>query len=509
MGKRFTGWATGLMLVAALGSAGSAAAQTAPATTTEADDVVVVAVVDGSFNPYHWDFKGSRMPQHLDSDPSNNLPLGDGPAEWLPGFDASKFASYNELDITDGTNANAAVAQLQAADAAKWSAMKVSTSSATNYYYIPDTKVIGAVRFGTGAFQAPNASHGNGTSSVAVGNIHGSCPTCVVVMVTYGGNDREAASNWAMSQPWIDVVTNSFGFSQVERERLYSDSDTELQKTATERGQNILFSSGNGISNTFTVPNPTLFSSQEGPDWIITVGGVTPSGGNYTGAGKPADIASVGGGYKSAYGGTTVTGEGDFGGTSNATPVAAGMLATSLYEARKAMEGPSRAQDGGVVARGAFTCGAVRPNCELGDGVLTTTELRTRFFEAAARTPQGFDPGGTVATPAKTEETELAAEGYGAFFGRVRNTTEWRAEQARISGPMFGTAAAQARPAGEREWFVVDSWCRQQIWGTWGGGSWTTGQALPGADPAWPVRTLMSRSCDQLFPPVAPAPAGL
>src|SRR5688572_11924130 len=385
-----------LVLLAALAVPATAGAteETSEIAADGRDDVTVIAVVDGSFQPQHWNWSAARMPQHLDEDPSNDLPLSQAPDTWLPGFSAEGLATYAPLNVTiDELNKNRTVASMQAADSAAWNSVEQSTADSVKYYWIPDSKVIGVVRFGAGKFQAGNTAHGAGTTSVAAGNIHGACPQCVVVMVTYGGNDQEAASNWAMRQPWIDVVSNSFGFSQVERERLYSGSDTELQRTASERGQTIFFSSGNGISNTFTVPNSTLFSSQEGPDWIVTVGGVAPSGGEYTGAGKPADIASVGGSYPSQYGGTTVSSGGNFGGTSNATPVIAGMFARSLYWARTQLDGP-RSQDAGVLATGtAVVCGESRPDCELGDGVLTAKELRTRLFEGAVHTPQGLNPG--------------------------------------------------------------------------------------------------------------------
>jgi hypothetical protein len=467
------------------------------------NDVTVVAVVDGSFQPQHWNFSGPRMPQHLDTDPSNDLPLDAAPDTWIPGFSTESLAGYDALPLTiDETNRNRSVTSMQTADAQAWSSVKQSTDKAVNYYWVPGSKVVGAVHFGSGKFQGDNTAHGAGTSSVAAGNIHGSCPECVVVLVTYGGNNREAASNWAMNQPWIDVVTNSFGFSAVERERLYSGSDTELQRRATERGQTIFFSSGNGISNTFSVPNTTLFSSQEGPDWIVTVGATTPTGGEYTGAGKPADIASVGTSYPS-QGGASVSSAGTFGGTSNSTPVTAGMFASSLYWARRQLDG-GRQQDGGVVASGTpLACGDARPDCELGDGILTAAELRARLFGGAIRTPQGFSPAiSGVDTPAKTDETELASEGHGTYFGKMRGLDAYREEIARITGPMAGTAPAIERTAAEREWMTVDSYCRQSIWGSWDGGYWRTGQSLPGASPQWPLRSALAASCGELFPPL-------
>ena len=491
-----------LLLCLAAAAALLPAAAGAENATDGRDDVTVIAVVDNQFQPQHWNFSGARMPQHLDGDPSNDLPLGSAPDTWLPGFTTDGLAGYSPLPVgIDEVNKNRSVASLQKADAATWTSMKRSTNDSVNYYWIPGSKVVGAVHFGTGTFQGTNTAHGAGTSSVAAGNIHGTCAECVVVLVTYGGNDREAASNWAMNQPWIDVVTNSFGFSAVERERLYSGSDTELQRTATERGQTIFFSSGNGISNTFSVPNTTLFSSQEGPDWIVTVGGVSPTGGEFTGAGKPADIASVGSRYPS-QGGSTVSSAGTFGGTSNSTPVTAGIFARSLYWARTQLDGP-RSQAGGVLATGTpIACGEQRPDCELGDGIVTSAELRARLFGGAVRTAQGFNPVGTVDTPAKTAETELASEGHGTYFGKLQGADAYAEELARITGPMAGTALPLERTADEVDWMTVDSYCRQSIWGGWGEGYWQEGEPLPAASQQWPLRTALATSCGELFPPL-------
>lgn len=499
------------LVLSTLAGAGAVAAD--DVATVSADDAVVVAVIDSSFNPYHWDFLGSRMPQHLDADPANDLPLHEPPGSWLPGFpDPSTFATYQPLDLLlEEEYPDVREGSLRAADGATWAAMPQSDAAAVHYNWIPRTKFIGALRFGDGPFQGGNGAHGAGTSSVSVGNFHGTCPECLLVAITHGGDDREAAINWAMQQSWIDVVTNSYGYSLVMRDRLYSGSDVDAQKAASQRGQHIFFSAGNGQANTFTVPNTTLFSSQEGPDWITTVGATSPNGGQYTGAGKPADIAAVGLRYPS-IGGSTVSGEGQFGGTSNATPVVAGMYARGLWWARERLGGPSRVQHDGVVAAGhPVACGAERPDCELGDGVLTQTELRTRLYQGAVRTPQGphvsaYSPD---SSPVSAEEYELAAEGHGTYWARMHDDDEWAAEQLRITGPMDGTAPLTERPSGEREWFVVDSYCRQQIWGTWSDGYWVEGHtALPGPSPLYPLRSTLEASCDQMFPPVQPSPGG-
>lgn len=504
---------TGRLLVAAFVAAAlvvpvgqSSAADDAAVGGSGADDAVVVAVVDGSFSPYHYDFLASEMPQANNDDASDDLPLTTSPASWLPGFPApSSFASYGSLDMTLATDPSQRSADLAAQDADLWNGFPQSTRSKVNYRWIPGTKIVGAVDFGGNKLRAtgttPNTSHGSGTSSVSVGNNHGTCPECVVVLVTYGGNDREAATDWAMSQPWIDVVTHSYGYSTVAFDKIYKGSNLALQREAVERGQAVFWSASNGQVNAFDAPTTTYYSSSKGPDWLITVGASGPSGANYTGSGKTVDLASIGSSYPSA-GGATVNGNGTFSGTSNATPVVAGMYARSLWWARHRLDGASRVQrDGVIAAGGGLVCGEVRPDCELGDGALTRDELTTRLFEGAVQTPQGPTPVVDAGTPVTTAEHDYAAEGHGTYFARVRSVQQWQDEQARIVDPLVGAAKTLPRPPGEREWMVVDSFCRQEIWGGWEGGAYVSGKtALPGPSPLWPLRSALEATCPALFP---------
>ena len=396
---------------------------------TNNDGIVVVAVIDGAFNPYHLDMVGSMMPQHLDRDPSNDLPLDQDPHTWIPGFPAdpeAAFASYNriELDldyaaipslIDESINSNA----LYADDANAWAQVKASsTANAAHYNYFPGTKVIGMVNTGGGdAFAA--TSHGVGTSTVSVGNIHGSCPECLLVFVNNGGGEH--ANNWVMQQDWIDVQTNSYGYSTAVRDRMYAGSDVDAQRQAVENGQAIFFSAGNGQGNTFTVPNPTLFSSQEGPDWIVTVGAIDPTNrDSYMGHGRPSDVASIGSGYPSGgYCDNTINCTGNFGGTSNATPVTAGMYAKALWELRnhqdvrvaRPADSPNIVQ--GVPSEGGF----------LDDGNLTAPELMDAMFLAAEHKGDGT----VLGSPALACPQRPLNSVPGRRSRQLRGSPGWRA----------------------------------------------------------------------------------
>lgn len=455
------------------------------------DGVVVVAVIDGGFNPYILDMVGSQMPQHLDNDPSNDLPLHLAPHEWVRGHPgADGFASYTALNLDysyalGDIDESIASDSLADADADEWSKVQSSSSlSDINYHYIPNSKVIGYVNTGSGSGYAAS-SHGVGTSTVSVGNWHGSCPNCLLVFVNNAGG--ELASNWVLEQDWIDVQTNSFGYSLVMRDRMYAGSDTQLQKEATERGQAIFFSAGNGQGNTFTVPNPTLFSSQEGPDWVVTVGAIDPNGkDSYLGHGKPADVASIGSGYPSGgYCDNTINCTGEFGGTSNATPVTAGTYAQALYELRS-RAGATRLQEDGTISTGFDTMD--------GDQNLTIHELLDALFLAAEHKGDGTVAGITgVTIPAETAELQFMSEGHGSFIGKLHGNEIWAEEVAKIIAIATGLEEGEMIE-GEADWFINDSFCRQSIWGSWDHGDYD-GTNLPAADPNWPFRQALQEAC--------------
>ena len=488
------------------------------------DDAVVIAVLDGGVNPYHWDFLASKMPQSTNAVPGDELPLNRPATEWLPGFaDAAKgFAEFERLDLSlNATDPEADAAGLYDGDAPQWGKVKESDDSTLNGYWFPGTKVIGALSFSEGEdLWMGTGAHGVGTTSSVVGNLHGTCPECLLFFIDYGDTAEEAeqAIEWAEAQPWIDVISNSYGHAGAVP-KIYAGSNVEAQRAASERGQTITFSAGNGIENAYVVTNPTTYSSQKGPDWLITVGAVTPgegnyygddsTGGSYFGAGKPVDVAGVGSSYPNAYSAKGVggTGTSGFGGTSNASPTIAGLYGRTLYQARKLLGGPSKVQAGGVIATGTgFTCGALRPDCELADGKLTAVELRTRLLHSAVHTDAGIaDPQAVAATPA-IDEQDFMTEGHGTFFARHAGpaSNAWLEEFDRITGPLEGRAKALERPAGEAEWMIVDSYCRQQNWGSWTGGYYVEGQTqLPEPSPATPVRNGYAETC-----PGGPTPGG-
>lgn len=136
----------------------------------------------------------------------------------------------------------------------------------------------------------------------------------------------------------------------------------------------------------------------------------------------------------------------------------------------------------------------------MGDGKLTVKEMRTRLLRSAVHSTAGVtDPQGLVAAPVVGEE-EFLAEGHGSYYGlETGKWGDYMKEFARVIKPMLGTAKSPARPDGEREWMVVDSFCRQHLWGSWRGGYFIDGKTkLPGDDPDYPVRSSIERGCPLL-----------
>lgn len=461
-------------------------------------DVTVVAILDGGFDPYHWDFLAAHMPQHLNDDPSDDLPLDQDPATWLPGFpDPASFASHKPLALNLTPDSKTAVPQeLHDADQAAWDTVETSDpAGAIHMRWIPGTKVVGFVDF-AGDKGFATDSHGVGTTSVSVGNLHGTCPSCVFVFVN-GYSD--AAVSWVASQPWIDAQSNSWGYSKVATEKMYVDCDLPTQRAGVERGQQIFFSGGNGMANAFDAPVPTLYSCQKSPDWVVTVGANTPDGATYTGSGKPVDVANVGSSYPS-QGGSTVTGDSTFSGTSNATPVTMGLYAQSLYDLRRRLDGPSRIQSNGTLAQGPAGCGAANPACALADGALSVHELRDALFDASGFLGASMATADEAATvPATTQEWALMGEGHGSYSGHIGDAA---AQVAAIVGLASGDTA-DARPAelvAQIDAFAVAvSYCTQSVWGTWEHGAWKAGDDLPATDPQWPLRSWFTTSCPQVL----------
>ena len=332
---------------------------------------VVIAFVDSGINPYHEDFRAPEFTHH--------------PSEFIEGFPDSAEAVPLSLDVADSDGYEEA----RAVDEDTLFGVERN-----RLYWFPGTRIIGGYSAGNGGtgggrtdFKVIDENgHGTGVASVAAGRFYGSNPNALIVMVEGLGG---ASLEWATSQPWIDIVSNSWGY--LGNVPLGS---TEETRAATRRGQTVAFAAGNGATNTnsstvFTAGGPIedpckcktpdsnpSFTSQYGASWILNVGAISPINGQaHWWHSIPVDVSSFGSKWRAAHAfGVTREDNRDFGGTSCATPTTAGVLSSYIERARSEFndtvggQRPDQAvavfSEGGVVPQGG----------PLSDGVLTRLE---------------------------------------------------------------------------------------------------------------------------------------
>jgi hypothetical protein len=253
---------------------------------------------------------------------------------------------------------------------------------------------------------------------------YGSNPDALIVVVE-GLGDKGV--KWASEQPWIDFISGSFGDAASvpcpDSEEIV-DEATGIYCSRTYRytapfvlrdGRTALFSAGNGLSRTGVATDRySSLRPTSGPSWVVTVGAVSPRNGqDYAWHSIPVDISSFGAHWPAAapY---SVDGEQSFGGTSNATPVTAGVFSRALLAARRslgdAVEGIHTTEEGKHVP----SLGPTGLSKGLiADGVLTRTELQDAVFKTAL--PEEFNPETFTYNPIVIPDTPLyyTQQGYG------------------------------------------------------------------------------------------------
>ncbi|HCT76523.1 MAG TPA: hypothetical protein DGT23_08030 [Micromonosporaceae bacterium] len=405
--------------------------------------ITVIGVADTGINPYHLEFSAQTYP-----DP-DVLALTKGftrhPGDYIPGYPKDA----KPLNITLGHG------YYPAADTKIWQGN--TTIQAGSMYWIPGTKIVGAVDAGgsTGATSGDDPhpilddnGHGSGSASVSAGNRYGYCPTCLLVVV-------EALDESVVAKlPWVDISTNSFGYvgGAPVGPVVNGQGATRL---AAERGQTTLFAAGNGVGNAFDVPVSTWHSDQTGPDWNITVGAIRRDNQRaIVGDGIPVHVSSWGDGNLPSACRTGTVGQCAFGGTSAATPYTAGVFGTVLTEVRAAIgDGAAGQKAGQVVAAGITRDESVY----LADGRLTRDELRQAVLKSAVPLGAG-NTGAPFAYPLTapyTGEPNVLFEGYGA-------ATPQAAERA--VDVLLGRAQMPERPF-EDDFFGYDRAVRDTLWG--------------------------------------------
>lgn len=378
---------------------------------------VVIAFVDSGINPYHQDFRAPEFNHH--------------PSKYIEGYPKDAPALKLALDVADKKGYEAA----RKADALEWPKVQAS-----KLQWFPGTRVIGGISIGAGGSGAfpefpilDENGHGTGVASVAAGQYFGSNPNALIVMVEGLGG---ASLEWATSQKWIDIVSNSWG--NIGNLPLGS---AQTSKEATERGQTVAFASGNGASNTNSSTafpadgpvedpckcktpdsNPSLTSPYGGPSWVLTVGAVSPINGQaHWWHSIPVDVSSFGSKWRAAGAfGVKIQPKDednietrDFGGTSCATPVTAGVLSAVIEAAREALNDNIAGQKADQVVAKAGPGAQKFAKGPLEDGKLTREEAETIVMKTAF--PVAADPEKITWDYAvrPTTEAYFVYQGYG------------------------------------------------------------------------------------------------
>jgi subtilisin family serine protease len=443
-----------LALAAAVPAAGASRPAAAPG---GGGANVVVAIVDSGVNAYHDEFSRPGLTAH--------------PSTYLPGYPKAARALRLSLQEDDYERASDA-------DDAQWRGIKpgelrwVPGTNLAGIVHLPGSPLDGAqsVEVSSEPQDEPRPVldeyqyHGTGVASVLAGRTTGACPRCLIVLVQ--ADDKEQGLAWAAAQPWIDVISNSWGGPLGVPTRATggnpdraAQTDAEFSRKAAAAGKLVLFASGNGSSGLGgIVPGPTQHNTTydspfAGPPWVFTVGAAKPNGQPTNWHGIPVDVIAQGE-QRPAAAEETTDGISTFLGTSCATPIAAGVLAQALLNARQAV-GDTRtgARNGTLVVPAPGRAPKTGP---LADRRLTRTELADAARAVAAWQP--FDPSTVASDPLLTPTTDLSY----AYQGHGLLDTD-RAPL--LTDVLLGRAPAPARPE-MGDWAAQHQQRRAAIWGT-------------------------------------------
>ena len=358
----------------------------APATSPDSKHSAVVAVIDTGINPYHVAFRddSTRARRH--------------PSTYIPGFPKSAKAlpiTLNEEDFWTAVQK----------DCELWNKVKTG-----KLYWFPGTKIIGGITFEqlgppmncagktfSGGRIIDAGAHGTMTASRAVGNGYGACSDCRVVAVQ--GFENEAVEWAADNNSWIDAQSNSWGpFLPLwvpSGDGAGLTNGPEFVRTVEDAAQKQLsfWASGNGtLTRLGVVGHPTPIDPRMTPS-IVMVGG-HDSGYVNTWPDFPPHVVSDSCNSWAAFHDQTQKSADDVGGgTSGATPFAAGGAGRILIEARAILGDTSTGVAKNVVASG--PAGRVKGG-PLKDGRFTLEEWKEVLYKTATPRPKRQKEDGSI-----------------------------------------------------------------------------------------------------------------
>lgn len=362
----------------------------------------VVAHIDTGVNPYNKNFR-DRSPLAYKH-----------PSTYIPGFPKDAEALKLHLDMPYDKAVEA--------DADLWKMVRRA-----EVYWIPGTKIIGAISFGAGGTSCPDtvqlpvvsgsfqgdcsehvilddAGHGSMTASRSTGILTSLAPDARLVTIEGLG---ASSVRWATDQGWIDVQTNSW-LSLVPPPVPSGVTDAFADAAA----KMVTFAaSGNGSAYLAGVaPTPTYLLSTA-PPGVILVGGHDNGKTTLWSGAPPHVVADAYAGPTAIFNSSTEVRPDPIACcTSAASPYAAGGAAALIEEARRILGDRTTGVQDGVIAEGCPTT----TKGPLADGDLTLDELKDVLFHTAEAFPAEGKHDGDIHWAGDPRPPDNAEYGPGA-----------------------------------------------------------------------------------------------
>ena len=378
----------------------------------------VVAHIDTGINPYNENFRDRSKLAYTH------------PSKYIAGYPKDAEALKLSLDLP--------YEEALEKDAETWKLVRRG-----QLYWIPGTKIIGAISKGAGGASCPlvkvptvvatndgtckernildDHGHGTMTGSRAAGVLTSLAPDARIV--TIEGLGAESV-RWAADQGWIDVQTNSW-ISLVPPP--IPSGVTDAFAHATDKTFT-LAASGNGTAYvTGFAPTPTYLLSTA-PPGVVLVGGHDNGKATLWSGAPPHVVADAYAGPTAIHNSSTEVRPDPISCcTSAASPYAASGAAAIVEEARRILGDRTTGVKNGVLATG--PCGVVEKG-PLADGDFTLEELRQVFFHTAQAHPVEGKHDGIIhwaGEPRLPDNAEYGPGGNPFCLGCTTTPAPWSA----------------------------------------------------------------------------------